>query len=498
MKSLLTVFSLFIIVIGYGQNTTNLSVSISDEYKDKTKAAKVLSIHSGENGITAIAKDGKKDYVFDLFDQDLNLLHSEVVPKENNEYFVGDLFYGNTMKVFTVDAPKRDERVIYCHTVDLDTKSYEYSVIFETTVEKKQALFGSRRDHRTNFAVSPNGKFFAIATDDIRKNLNSYTIRVFDVETEKLLYKQSYQQSDTRFYTHNDLFVDNDANAYSVGKLYQNGTRQIKLLSGDPNYDFVLNKVSADKVTDLLIQLDDEHIQNLHIEETNSQLHLVGFYSDFNVVRLKGICNFIIDTEALSILGSKSHLLPNQVYQDLYGENRAERFSKNDKELLRFTVDHTITDSQGNIYIVAEKFYITTSYVNNGAGGMSMQTVYHYDDIIIIKLLEDGNLDWGRSILKKDQVPSYNAFLKNDELHILLNSGKNLNEKNDGRTKVKKNFLEATALYDIAYTQNGEVSYNKIQDNNNNGFYQPFYGTQQVDRFIMMSGGRWQQFMILE
>jgi hypothetical protein len=498
MKALITFVCLLLVVTGYSQSTSNLSVSISDEYKDKTKAAQVLSIHTGENGITSIAKDGKKDYVFDLFDQDLNLLVSEVVPKENNEYFVGDLFYGNTMKVFTVDAPKRDERVIYCHTLNLDTKAYHYSVIFETTVEKKQALFGSRKNHRTNFAVSPNGNYFAIATDDIRKNRNSYTIRVFDAESEKMLYKQSYQQSDTRFYTHNDLHVDNGGSAYSIGKLYQKGTRSIKFLSGDPNYDFVLNKVSADNVTDLLIQLEGEHIQNLHIEETNNQLQLVGFYSDFNVARIKGACNFIIDTEAFAITDFKSHLLPNQVFQDLYGENKADRFSKNDKELLRFTVDHTITDSEGNIYIVAEKFYVTTSYVNNGTGAMSMQTVYHYDDIIVIKLSEDGNLDWGRSILKKSNAPSYNAFLKNDELHILLNSGKNLTQKTDGRTKVKKNFLEATALYDIAYTKTGEVTYNKIQDNTNNGFYHPFYGTYQDDRFIMMSGGKWQQFMILE
>jgi len=498
MKILFTFLAFFFISIGFGQNTTKLSVSVSDEYKDKTKAAVVLSIHTGENGITAIAKNGRKDYVFDLFDHDLNLLHSEVVPKENNEFYVGDLFFGNTMKIFTVDSPKRDERVVYCHTINLDTKEYNSTKLFSTTVEKKGALFGSRKDHRTNFAVSPNGEYFAIATDDTRKNLNSYTIQVFDANTENLVYKQSYQKSAKRFYVHNDLHVDNAGDAYSIGKLYQNGTRQVKLFTGDANYDIVLNKVSADNTTELLIRLEDQHIQNLNIEETNNQLHLVGFFSEMNVHRLKGICNFIIDTEAVAIADTKSHSLPTQVYQDLYGENRAERLSKNGKELIRFIMDHTLTDSQGNIYLIAEKFYTTTNTVNNGSGGVTMQTVYHYDDIIIIKLLEDGNLDWGRSILKKDEIPSYNAFLKNDELHILLNSGKNLAEKRDGRTKVKRNFLEATALYDIAYTQSGEVSYNKIHDNQGNGYFHPFFGSFQDGRFIMMSGGKWQKFMILE
>ena len=497
MKTLFTTLVLLIVSIAYGQNTTSLSVSVSDEYKDKSKAATVLAIHTGENGMTAIAKSGKRDYVFDLFDQDMNLVHSEVVEKENNEFFVGDLFYGNTLKIFTVDSPKRDERVIYCHTVDLDTKAYAYDVLFETTVEKKEALFGSRKDHRTNFAVSPNGKHFAIATDDIRKNFNSYTIRVFDAKSGSSIYKQKYQTSKTAYYEHNDLHVDNAGNAYSLGKLFQNGRRQMKL-SGDANYDIILNKVSADNTTELIIQLENQHIQNLSIEETHNHLHLVGFYSELNVMRMKGICNFIIDSESFAIADYKAHPIPTQVYQDLYGENKSERYSKNDKELALFYVDHTMTDSQGNIYLVAEQFYTTTTYANNGAAGMSMQTVYHYDDIIIIKLLEDGNLEWGRSILKVDVKPSYNAFLKNDELHILLNSGKNLMEKNDGRTKVKKNILEATALYDISFKQDGTVSYNKIQNNSGNGYYWPYYGAYQDGRFVMMSGGKWQQFMILE
>jgi hypothetical protein len=132
-------------------------------------------------------------------------------------------------------------------------------------------------------------------------------------------------------------------------------------------------------------------------------------------------------------------------------------------------------------------------------GGGYWTTTFHYDDILILKFDKTGAINWGRSIFKRANSPSYNAFLKNDQLHVLLNSGKNLTEKSDGRTKVSKGFFESTALYDFTYSVDGEVAYNKIQDNKGNNYYMPFYGTFNSDVFIMVSDGvRKKQFMILQ
>lgn len=126
-------------------------------------------------------------------------------------------------------------------------------------------------------------------------------------------------------------------------------------------------------------------------------------------------------------------------------------------------------------------------------------TTYHYDDILILKFNAQGELDWGRSIFKRATSPSYNAFLKNDELHVVLNSGKNLTEKKDGRTKASKGWFESSALYDFVYSSNGDVSYDKIQNNKGKTFYLPYYGTFSNNKFIMMSSARKKkQFMILE
>ncbi len=491
------------IVLVHGQSTTKLSVRESEEYKDEVKSLEVLSLHTGKSGETVIVRNGKNSFLFDIFDTQMKKSFSKVVSSSKKETYVGDLFYDESIKFFTVYAPEKDERILYCYTLDLPSKAFRKTTIFKTTVDKKQSLFGSRNRHKTNFALSPNASYFAIATDNYRRDKNAYTIRVFDAKTNKLVYKKDYQKNDKLSYEHNDLYVDNDGNAYSLGKLFEQTNLYNIPLVGD-NYQFVLNKVSPQQNEELLITLDDEYIKSLSISDINDELHLIGFYSEQRANKIKGGCNFIIDTDKLSIKSKKIHTLPKRIYEDLYGARKAERKSDKKKEFKNFYIDYVLRDQEGGTYLIAEEFYITERMTTGSS--MSMQSMnthvsytYHYDNILILKFNASGDLDWGRSIFKTATEPSYNAFIKNDRLHIILNSGKNLNEKNDGRTKVAKSWLESAALYDIEFSPTGKVDYNKIQNNQGNEFYLPYYGTYGTNQFIMMSdGNRRKTFMILK
>ncbi|PKG53294.1 hypothetical protein CXF54_00265 [Olleya sp. 1-3] len=498
MKKLLLIALLLFSNLIIAQSTTNLKVSESAEYKDKVKSNDILAIYTSNTGETVIARNSKKTLLFDVFDTNQEKMFNKNVEVSKKETYVGDLYFNNQLKLFTVYAPNKNDRILYCHILDLKTKSYKKVTVFETTVEKKQSLFGSSRRHNTSFAISPDGNYFAIATDNIKKNRNAYTIHVYDAETLKLEFKKSYQEDETNTFTHNDLFIENDKTVFSLGKLFTNGKRQ-KKLNGDANYQFILNKITPSAVSDIKISLEDDHIQSLSISVIENKLHLLGFYSEKNVNRVKGGCDFIIDTNNLTIANQKKNLLPKQVFDDLYSYRKANRKKKKQKELSNFEIDYILNDSQGNTYLIAEEFYVTQTYVQTGTAGGYWQTVFHYDDILILKFNTSGNLDWGRSIFKRATTPSYNAFLKNDQLHVILNSGKNLTEKNDGRTKVSKGWFESSALYDFEYAINGDVSYNKIQDNRGNEYYLPYFGTFETDKFIMMSDGRKKKtFMILE
>ena len=494
MKNLISFILLMTISLAYAQKTT-LNVSESVEYKDKEKARTILTIHTTENGLTGMVRESKKDLLFDVFDKSLKKKHSRVVESSKKERYIGEIVFGNEIKVFTVFSPKAKERIVYGHIFNLETGTHTKKKLFEVTVAKKRYLFSNRSDRQTSIDISPNGKYLAMATDNIYKDVNDYAIRVFDANTLEIIYTKSYQKHKEKYFKHNDISVNDNAEVFVLGKLYKEGKKEKK--KGEANYDFIFNKITNESNTELSIALTDQFIQNLNISIINNQLHLIGFYSEKRSGRIKGGCNFIVDSENFSVSSKKNYELPLNVYEDLYGDKRGSR--KKGKELTNFYVDYILEDTQGNTYLLAEEFYITQNYVSNGMNGGYWQTVYHYDDILILKFGVSGELDWGRSIFKYSGTPSYNAFLKNDELHVLLNSGKNLLEKKDGRTKVSQGWFESSSLYDIVYDNSGEVTYSKIQDNKGKTYYLPYFGTYQNDTFIMMSSGRKKrQFMILK
>lgn len=498
MKKILCLALLFSINLVKSQVTTQLKVTESPEFKDEISVDGVLAIHTTETGKTGLVRANKNNFLLDVFDAKLNKTFTKRVESSKKESFDGYVSYENEIKYITVLSPSKRERIVYCNTFNIESKTYSQKELFKANVEKG-GLFTGRNKRGTNVSISPNGKYIAIATDNIKKNLNSYKIHVFDSETLKLVFEKTYQEDEENYFEPNDLFVDDEANVFALGKLFISGKSKKK--DGDANYDFVLNKISKANNQNLKISLESGNfISSLAINYYENQLSLVGFYSNEREGNIKGGCNFIINANSLSITAKKNSELPKDVYEDLYGDAKAERHDKKKKELNSFYVDYVVRDNQGNTIVLAEEFYVTQTYVATGMNGAGYwTTTYHYDDILILKFDKSGEISWGRSIFKRSTVPSYNAFLKDDKLHVILNSGKNLTEKSDGRTKVSKGWFESSALYDFTYSPEGKVDYNKIQDNKGNTYYLPFYGTYNLDTFIMMSdGGRKKQFMILQ
>jgi hypothetical protein len=497
MKKLLLYLFVITSQVIYSQTTTSLTVHESPEYKDEVRVHEILSIHTTKSGKTGIIRKAKRNIQLDIFDAQLNKTFSKTIDHHKREIFVGEIFHNEEIKFFTVFSPKKKIRILYCHIFNLKDKSHKKVKLFETTVEKKRSLFFARNKRQTAFAISPDGNYFVINTDNYKKNINSYTIRVFDAASLQLVYTKMYQTHEDRYFEPNDLLIDNNQTVYTLGKSFLSGSRQKK--NKEANYQFILNKITKDKSTPLKVTLENEYIQSLVFSKVKDQLHLLGFYSEKNVGRIKGGCDFIVETNSLAIAGKKKYELPQKVYDDLYNYRASKRKKKKKKELSNFSVDYVLNDDEGNTFLIAEEFYITQTYIATGNFGGYWTTTFHYDDVLILKFDASGQLGWGRSIFKRSTVPSYNAFIKEGKLQIILNSGKNLIQKKDGRTKVSQGWFESSALYNIAFTKDGKISYEKIQDNKGKTFYLPYYGTYENDTFIMPSTSKKRKrFMILK
>lgn len=67
--------------------------------------------------------------------------------------------------------------------------------------------------------------------------------------------------------------------------------------------------------------------------------------------------------------------LPSQVYADLFGSGRVDK--KKDKELSDFKIDYILNDTQDNVYLMAEEFYITyNSYQNFNQQRLNIMMIY--------------------------------------------------------------------------------------------------------------------------
>ncbi len=517
-QSLKSIFSLALLLsfspwITAQDIPTDLTVRTTDEYKDKLKDEEIRAIYTTRDDLTVVARTGKKDFIIDIFDKSLHKIFTKELDPHKREVYAGDLFHEGDFKFFTYSFEERRMRTLNCYSLDVHTKKFTKKSLFSSPVKWYQtAMFGG--GYETNsFAMSPNGAYFCVALTVLNKEENYNTVRVYSSEDESLIFEKKFQNKDKVYYIHDDLFISDDGIAYSLGKNYF----KKQSIEDQANYHFLLNKISKNETTHLKIDLGTKHfINTLQIKEYNGKLNLLGFYSNIQDIAptsrvqkgygsignnfIKGGCSFVINADNLEVISENNSPFPSKVYNDLYGQSKAKKGALKNKEIRNFYVDYVISDGKGGTYITAEQFYIQIVYSTDGNGNTTTRKVPHYDDIIILKYDKDGELLWGRSIYKRALHPSYNAFYKNDALHVILNTGKNLNEKSNGRTMAAQSLLESSALYDFVYSDNGTVSHQKIQNNNKgNNYFLPQHGTFTNGRFIMMSDGRKiKNFMTLE
>ncbi|MEZ4810192.1 MAG: hypothetical protein R2819_07505 [Allomuricauda sp.] len=488
---------LFLLVLSTSilhSQSSYFNITESEGYKDSNKTSSVKTVYVTSTDEIVTASTGKNKLIFDVYDSNANKVFNTSTVLDSKEEVVGHLEHNDLLKVFTVFKPSKTEREIRCHVFDVKNQSHQFVELFKTSVEKTAALFSGQNKRQTNFATSPSGNYFAVATDNIKKNSNSYSIHVYDSRTMKLAYQQTFFENPENFFKSFDMVIDDSGAVYSVGKEYAEG-RAERTEDDSPNYSIVLNKtIKSGSISNRIELAEDQHIADLKIVQKEDQLHLYGFYSTKVAGRISGLNKFIVDKDKINVIETKQTKLPESVLADIYKSEKVE--SKKDKELNNYYLDHVIEDEDGNTTLLAEQFYVTQTYMYNEYGGY-WTTTFHYNNILVLSLDNKGDLKWGRSIFKASNAPSYNAFVADKRLHVLFNTGKSLKEKEDGRVKAKRGWLEATALFDYVYQENGEVTQEKLRENKGRDIYHPYNGFFQNDRFIMLTASNNQKKVML-
>jgi len=475
------------------------NVSETEPFKDSRRGSSLEGVFTLADGDVVAVRAAKKDLLISSFDANYNLVSDVELSLERKESYLGSSFSDDFVRVFTVEKVSKNERTVFCHAFAINTKKLTKTKLYTATSGKMRGSKNSRlgpKKHDENFRGSPDGRYLAFAVDNINAKTNSYSIRVYDQELD-LVYDTSYYSDIERYFQFDDFIVTNDAEVISVGKLYKVGKRDRR--EGKANYDYVIHKVSEKEKTSSTLELTDNFINELRFAQTDADIRLFGFYSERSSDRMKGALSYNMQGTNIEDVSLKQAPFPESIYQDLFREARAERLQEKEKEFSNFYLDYAFVDEAGNSYLLAEEFYVTqTTSSAGGMGGMTTSTQFHYDDILIIKFDSEGNILWGRAILKKDGMPSYNALVMDNELHVFFNTGKNIIEKEDGRKKVKRGLFTSTALFDVVFDAEGKETFEMIQENRGKTVYRPYLGTFDYNKFILANLSKnKKQFLVL-
>ena len=196
------------------------------------------------------------------------------------------------------------------------------------------------------------------------------------------------------------------------------------------------------------------------------RLTCIGFYSERNNNRYKGISYYELDPKTLAIRKTKLNPFTEQFIIDKYGKDK-------DKELKNLSFRKIIITSSNEIIFNAEEFYIVTNYVSTPQGSYTT-TSYHYDDIVSAKLSTSGDIVWARNINKRQATGgdssyiSYTSTAKGNDAYFFINTGEKVKKLKNDRIQFGQTSTKHSNLNVIRVNQNGDFDYSELLDDKDN------------------------------
>jgi len=171
--------------------------------------------------------------------------------------------------------------------------------------------------------------------------------------------------------------------------------------------------------------------------DKDKNLYVIGLYSRTRSFTVSGAFYLKLDMKTGKVTEKGFSDFDKELLRQFISDKKV----RNDKELDSFEIRELFLDSIGQVTLVAEQYYITTTtYTDPRSGHVIYTYYYHFNDVLIVKFGKDGHIMWGHRLAKQQQslddrgyYSSYAAVAYKDKLHIVYNDNpKNLQYNPDG------------------------------------------------------------------
>jgi hypothetical protein len=516
MKKIIVLFfiSLFLNQV-YGQKIP-FQIQKSDIFEDKYKKTGIVLSENDGNGNLLLVRSyngngmtQNEGFYIEYYDQNLKLTKEfefEMKHPRTQKYnFVLGVFYAEknvqiieiyydlNRKVFVCQANtiaedfKVSKKELFSLTIDemkvfdfsLEQKFYkrsdsilsiddsgsfnsDKSSFFSFSFSSKEESNKNKNGSDIIFILNESKTSFAIALESNQEKKGGLKLYLFDNKLNKKIDTTFFKENKDNKYVFKNIKVSNDGNTiYILAKAY---TDEMKKKEEGGKYLFELTKITAEKQKSQNIDINEHFIGSLKMFFHNDDIICLGFYSDLSDNKYNGISYFKLNANSLEILNTKHNAFTEQFIIDKYGKNK-------EKALKYLTFRKVFFTPSNDLILNAEEEYIT--YRGN-AGSNGGSIIYNYDDIVSLKLNENGNLLWARNINKKqyssddDFYISYSSMVKEKENFFFINSAEKPQEISNNRIQFNDTRKNKSNLNLIRIKENGDFDYQEILDDEQN------------------------------
>lgn len=222
--------------------------------------------------------------------------------------------------------------------------------------------------------------------------------------------------------------VHDSSHVYVLGVAYTNRVNAANKSQVKNTGKYALYSYNRDErlFNESTLTLNGKYITSATMmNDTSGNLYLIGLFSKTRSFSVSGAFYLKSDLATGELVEKGFSVFDSDLLRKFISDKKI----RNNKELDSFDIQDLFVDSAGQVTLLAEQFFVTsTTYSDPRTGHIVYTYYYHYNDLLVLKFDKSGRIIWGKRIPKEQKTldktgyfESYAAISKDNRLAIAFN-----------------------------------------------------------------------------